>query len=183
MRHLSLLAVFALVGCGAHSSAPSTTDTNVALGAAWQLDMQSTTERGGVAYTLQAPPNQVWSTLIGIYDALEIPVTVADPRTHTVGNPQLTVTRRLGGEPLSNFISCGITGGVAANNYRVQLSVMTEVLAAQGGGSRVRTVVEATGRDPFSGNAPLQCATTYGLERRIEARLKDALRDSPPADS
>lgn len=187
MRYLPALAILILTltlsGCGTTASpatsTPSTTRTDVS-SIQGQLEISMTTEAGGVSYTLAASPEQVWSALVAVHNALEIPLAVADTRARVLGNPQLTLTRRFTGEPLSSFLSCGVTGGVAANNYRIQLSLLTNLSPASGGGTRVRTVVDASGRDPFAGNPPVNCASTYGLERKIATLLNEAIQPSSP---
>jgi hypothetical protein len=183
MRFLTAVIGLLTVGCasgGTPHAPPTTTGTTVITGGeaglAGSFDIAMTTESGGVVYVLDAPMDRVWSALNVVHATLGIPTNTVDPRTRSIGNTNLNINRTFAGEPVSNMLSCGVTGGVAANNYRIQMSLLTTLTSAPGGGTRVRTLVNATGRDPFAANAPVQCASTFNFERRIARLVSEQLQ-------
>jgi hypothetical protein len=182
MRYLAPLVGLLMIGCASGGTPPAaTTSTGTTMvtggeaGLSGTLNIQMTTETGGVSYVLDAPVDRVWSALNAVHAILGIPTTTVDTRTRSIGNTNLNISRTFAGEPVSNILTCGLTGGVAANNYRIQMSLLTTLTTVSGGGTRVRTVVDASGRDPFAANAPVQCASTYNFERRIARLVSEQL--------
>jgi hypothetical protein len=129
----------------------------------------------GVA-NLGAPVDKVWGTLAPVYEALAIPLTIADPATHTIGNQGMRAHHRLGDVRLSEYLNCGDSqGGQSADTYEVNMSVVTALTTNASGGTTITTTVDAMAK-PGSFSAEFsRCATTGRLESRIvqlvEARL------------
>ncbi|CAN5736567.1 hypothetical protein BH23GEM6_BH23GEM6_06910 [soil metagenome] len=181
MRYVaSLMAGLALFGCATGGSPPApasgTTTTSIMGARGGLMDIEMTTDAGGTVFSVDAPVDRVWTALTTAYNTLDIPVSVSDARARSMGNTSLSISRSFAGEPMANLLSCGVMGGVAANNYRIQMSLLTNLTAAPGGGTRVRTIVSATGRDPFAANPPVQCASTFNLERKIAILLNQQLQ-------
>jgi hypothetical protein len=184
MRCLPLLGVLLVSGCASAGVGlppePTVTTTTIA-GGTGPMELRTVPDAGGLGYSLTVPPREAWRLMRQVHEDLEIPIGILDDRAMVIGNPRLTLTRRFAGEPLASYFSCGVTGGVAANNYRIEMSLLSTLTPAADGGTRVRTEVTATGRDPFGGNAPVQCASTYGLERKIAAAVAALQRSPAPA--
>lgn len=131
------------------------------------LDMRSTT------LELPSEVDRTWEAIQQTYARLEIPVALRDEATHTLGNRQLVLQRRLGKEPLSRYFRCGSDGmGQAlADRYRLRISITTRAVPRESG-SAAETRVQATGVNPAVSAAPVQCASNGNLEERIASELK-----------
>ncbi|HEX2093707.1 MAG TPA: hypothetical protein VHG28_14995 [Longimicrobiaceae bacterium] len=126
---------------------------------------------------VNAAPDQVWQALPAVYQELGIPLTANDPTIRTLGNRNFVVARgKLAGKPMSTYVNCGFAemGGFAANEYRVNLSVVSLVRPGPQGGSEVQTLVEATAADHRApqGRAPRPCTSSGELERQIAAGVQ-----------
>ncbi len=183
MRFFSCLCVAAFAACAAADPpavrGPTPTTTTIS-SQGWNLEVVQAGADAGYTEAVHASVEEVWTVLPAAYASAGILLAVQEREARFVGNPRIVVQGRLGNEPLSNFISCGITGTSAANTYRIELSVMTHLSEASDGKTRLRTEVEAFGRDLFAGNAPVRCATTFALERRIAAFVSERFRAPAP---
>jgi hypothetical protein len=130
---------------------------------------------------VNASPDQVWQVLPDVYQELGIPLGTNESASRMLGNRNLVVTRgKLVGQSMSSYLNCGMAelGGFAANEYRVNLSVMSAVKPGAGGtGSQVQTLVEATAADHRApqGRAARPCTSTGEIERQIAARVRARL--------
>lgn len=110
------------------------------------------------------------------YKAMGVDPAFTDPVKFKVGNPEFTRTGRLGDVLLHNYVGCGTTmTGLAADNYRVQFSVISYV-AAKGAGSSVETALTARATDPSASKGWISCLSTQVLETRINKMLTEISR-------
>lgn len=134
------------------------------------------TSNGATAITIPVPLDRSWKALSAAYGNLGITVAAADPASHTLGNHQVELRRKLKSERLSSFLDCGtgLDGYPHADEYAVTLDLVTQLTAADNDGTTVRTLVSATAT-PVSGLAsdPVQCVSNGTLEQRI-AKLVQA---------
>lgn len=122
-----------------------------------------------VSVDIPASPDATWQALIEVYDNIGIEIGGADPARRALNNPDLTVSRRLGGERLSKYLSCGsgLTGAFA-DRARVQMSILSQVTATPDGQSVVHTTIRAVGQNPEGvSNTRVPCGSTHQLEYRI----------------
>jgi hypothetical protein len=171
---IRILAILALTGCASAASTgrpPDNPARVMTTGTSADILIASDAEAG--ALPLRASPEAAWIGLPGVFEALEIPVDQVDSRQKLLGNSAFTTRRRLGGQPLSTYLSCGSTlSGPIANQYDVRLSVLSQILPSAGGDARIRTRVEATARSrDGASSSSVPCATTGGLETRIAELL------------
>ena len=126
------------------------------------------TEGYAVRGKVPAPPERTFATVVAVYEALGIPVTAMDSASLTVGNPRFTVTRRLAGERLTEYLDCGDNRGIPnAEVYTVRMDIRSTV-SPDPDGSSVATVIEATARsNDGTGTQPVVCHTRARLEERI----------------
>ena len=84
----------------------------------WRLQVQSSL----VTHHVDAPVEQVWAVLPGIYEELEVPLTDYDAEGLTLGNRQF-VPRRIGGQRMSRYLDCGgpSSGRPFADAYQVEM--------------------------------------------------------------
>jgi hypothetical protein len=135
------------------------------------------TDAYAIRGTVPAPPAQTFAALAAVYADLGIPVTATDPATMTLGNPRYTVTRRLGGTRMTEYLDCGDFRGIPnAEAYTVRMDIRSTV-TAEGEGSVVATVIQATARsNDGTATQPVACRTLTKLEDRIaQATMRKAL--------
>jgi len=133
------------------------------------------TEASVTQRTFQVPPEQVWAVVPGVYERLEIPITTADPAAREIGNTGY-LARRVEGKRMNSYLDCGTQlGGAVANSHDVTLSVVTKVIAQEGGATGVRTVLDASARARATSGNPVHCQSRGVLEERIGRLIAEAL--------
>lgn len=173
----SLLLLLALAACasppGDAVDVTSPARPSVTVSGA-TVDINIPTERAIVAEAVDATPAAAWSALPKAWADLGIEVRESSRATRTLGNARLTVSRRLGDVPLSRYLSCGAgIQGAFADSYRIQMSIQSAVVPAQGGGVEIRTYIEAVARNPEgTSNTAVNCTSTQRLERDIASRVR-----------
>ena len=174
MTRIRILAILAVTGCASAAGTgrpPENPARVTTAGTGADILIANDTEAG--LLRVRATPEAAWIGLPGVFEALEIPVNQVDSRQKMLGSSAFTTRRRLGGQPLSAYLSCGSTlSGPIANQYEVRLSVLSQIFPAAEAEARVRTRVEASARsrDGASGSS-VPCASTGGLETRIAELL------------
>ncbi|HZG44566.1 MAG TPA: hypothetical protein VEY93_16560 [Longimicrobium sp.] len=123
------------------------------------------------------PVEQAWAALPGVYEGLGLAgAGVIDEGQRRFGAGPATLPRRLNGELLSRFLDCGSTVSMPnADGYAVTLTIVTQ-LSAEGPGTRVQTVLEATARPRETAGNLVTCTSRGRLERLISSRLQPAPR-------
>jgi hypothetical protein len=128
-----------------------------------------------VSVGIAASPDAVWEALVQVYANLEIEIAGADPRTRSLNNPDLIVSRRLGGERLSRYLECGSgTIGGFADHFRIHMNILSQVVAKPDGQSTLHTTIQAVGDNPEgTSNTRVPCGSTHQLELRIAAEVEE----------
>lgn len=121
----------------------------------------------------QAPLDSVWSRLPAVYEALDIPVEVTDPRTWTFGNRRFT-GRNLAGKRTIDLVYCGHEGAgpSAVRATLVRLSIVSALKRLASGDTELTTEVTGTST-PMDGTstAATRCVSNGELEQRIADAL------------
>lgn len=128
-----------------------------------------------VSVDIPASPEVTWGALIQVYENIGIEVGGADLRTRSLNNTDLLVSRRLGGERLTRYLSCGsgVTAGSAAH-IPIHMSILSQVTAGSGGQSVLHTTIQAVGENPEGvSNTRVPCGSTHQLEYRIAAEVAE----------
>ena len=125
--------------------------------------------------TLPAPLRSVWGVMPAVFERLQIETNYIDPGAGTIGNGNFR-PRRIGGRSLSTFIDCGsgLTGPYA-NSYAVRMSLLVQLGSAPGGGTTVRTSLDAYAEDRAVSARPIHCQSKGELERAIWALIQEML--------
>lgn len=131
------------------------------------------------ARVIAAPPAAVLDATRAAYAGFSIPVTLDDPATKRVGNPDFQRTREFMGKRMVELVNCGgsITGPNAIS-FRIFMSLVTRVQDAPNGQSKVTVQLVAAGKDIASGASvdKIPCGSTGRIESRlfeeIERRAK-----------
>lgn len=129
---------------------------------------------GPQTVTLATTPEKAWQPLLNAFQKLGIPVSTMDTGQRTAGNTSLQVRRQLGGQPLSRYFECGtnLTGNIA-NNYRLEISVISRLDPDGQGGTRLQTRVTGLARSPEGASSnPVNCGTTGRLESDLANLVK-----------
>jgi len=176
MSRLALLTTLLALGCATgQSNLPSgstRTHTTIDAGKSTYDIVQETTP-DILTRTVSASLDRAWAALPAAYGDLRVPLNAVDATSHMIGSGVITAHRQFAGMRLSKMIDCG-TSGIGeprADGYTVHLNVRTQLSAAAGGGTVVRTLIEAAARDAATSDPPVRCATTGALERRIADAL------------
>lgn len=183
-RSSLLVALALLAGCGsARTELPDTprvhraiTQIETAEGASYTVTQ---VVEGNLRRTnIEGTPDAAWSALPGVFAELGIPVTMVDPRAKTIGTVEKRV-RRLGNVRPARYLDCGSgMAGQYANIYDVYLTVVTQLHPAPGGGTEVRTQLEAAAKDAAHSNNPIRCSSRGVLEQAIAEALQTRLGGS-----
>jgi len=116
---------------------------------------------------LNASPESAFVALKSLYPILGVEVKHADPASGEVGNRNLSIVRRLGDRPLSDYVNCGNTMmGLAADSYRLRMSVVSRV-TPRGTGSTVLTLLTASGEDMTASKGVVECSTLGVFESKL----------------
>jgi hypothetical protein len=170
LQHLLICA--ALAGCAsggasAPTSGPREVTTRVETGEG-TVDLRSMRSDPTGAFSISAPPDDVWRALAVVYDELEVHVTTLDTDNRRIGIENARIRRRLGGTRLSKYLSCGERlGQPVADSDDIVMTLITQVVPADADNSTLHTLVDASAKLTGSGGAPINCATTGELERHI----------------
>jgi hypothetical protein len=124
---------------------------------------------GSGTRALPAPPDSAFYALVEAYQGMGVTPNVIVSSSRTVGVRDGGYSQRLGKRRLSEFVSCGsdAAGLPLADQYRVILTALSQVVPAQGGGSVVTTQVSATARNMAQSTDPVRCSSTGRLEAAV----------------
>lgn len=145
------------------------------------VDLRITRDDVASGLTIPAPRAALWALIPAAYEAAGLPEPALDRGAWTARLQNHTATRRLGGDAMAYFLQCGNgPTGPHANSRRIRMTVQTALESLASGETRAHTRVDAIAISiEGAGAAPLQCASTGMLERRINR----ALRDGAAADT
>ena len=127
-----------------------------------------------VGSNFAAPPTAVWIAVKQVYADLGIPVLVDNPPAHQLGNKDFNRTGRLAARPMTEFFDCGRgISGLNASNFRIYISLLTEVTSDGNGGTKTLTTFTGSGQD-MSGSSTdrVPCASTGRFEQLFLDRVK-----------
>ena len=123
----------------------------------------------GESAAIAAPPDAVWQAAKKVYAAIGVPLTVDNPASHQLGNPNFYASRQFAGQPMTKFVDCGngMTGAKAAT-YRIYMSLLTTIVSDGGSGSRVHTIFVPLGQDVTEGSTDrIACGSKGALEQLV----------------
>jgi hypothetical protein len=169
-RRPTLFVCLALAACASpNSSAPAPAVETIRVPTATPGGTASLTSTTAAnIWTVSRPIDRVWLVLAPAFDSLAIPLTTVDPTSHTIGNGDLRVRRRLGAESLRTYLNCGNTQGAPnAETFDIRLSVMSQLTPAGPGSTTVTTTVQAMARPVSVSGEFIRCSSTGALETRL----------------
>lgn len=168
-RALLLLALCGCASAGSPSESSNTTPKQAAIYSSPETGTLLADRPTASSATIAAAPAAVWLAVKKIYVDWDIPVTVENPSTHQIGNPNFYKLRQMAGKSMTDFVDCGsgMTGPKAAT-YRIYSSLLTDVMTDGKGGTKVRVTFVPMGQDIAGGSADrIPCGTTGRLEQLL----------------
>jgi hypothetical protein len=132
------------------------------------------------AIQIDAPPAAVWAAVKKVYQDFDVPITVDNLPGHQLGNANFYKSRQMGGERMQALVNCGngMTGPNAAN-FRINMSLLTDVNPNGKGGTKLQTTLIAKGQDVSGGSSDLiPCGPTGRLELMLLNKVKAELGKS-----
>src|SRR5262249_45358876 len=99
-----------------------------------------TTVAANARAPIPAAPSRTFEAVKAVYEELGIPAGTHDPASGRFGNTDFYKSRKLANDAMSTFINCGesFTGPVA-NNYRIFISLLSQVRPDGKGASELQT--------------------------------------------
>ena len=127
---------------------------------------------------VNADADRTYRTLASVYDALMIPDNLRDSTGRYVGNTALRKSRSFAGGPMSRLVECGVgMTGPNADNYRINMAIVSRVEATPDGRARLRSALVASGEDVSGPSRDVvTCGSTGTLEARIHELVSQRLR-------
>jgi hypothetical protein len=126
--------------------------------------------------SLSFPLDSVWRALPATYESLGIAISDFDEKTHVIGNSGLKIRRRLGTTALSRYLDCGNTQmGPSADDYQINLSVLTQLSPGDSGRTVLTTNVDATAQGLQFAQQAVRCTSKGTIEARIVELVKGRL--------
>lgn len=180
MRRLPfLVAVVITAACASSGSSPNTElpSPSDRIIASDNQGVMRTTVAPNAKVRIPAAPSRVLPALRAVFADLAIPVTTDDPSSGRVGNANFWKSRKLGDEPISTYLNCGAAiTGLAADTYRVYISLLTAVRPDGSGGSELEIALVAQAQNMEGTTADrVACGTTGRLEERIQKMVLQKL--------
>ena len=177
MRYVTFAAVACLTGCTAMRSTVSAPPDEIRSTVRLHTDrgfrdLELTRNTFDRPRFVRTGSTAGLAALPAIYAELGIPsAEVLNTEDNLFGRRRMRARHELAGVRMSRYLNCGSTFVGGPDSYELVLTVMT-ILRPTGGGSTVRTWVDAQARDVVgSGTMPIQCSSTGLLEREILQRL------------
>lgn len=124
---------------------------------------------------LPGEPADVWDALLEVQAELELPVNFVDAQKRSTGMQAVRV-RKLSNRRPGLFLDCGRgNAGEYANTYDVYVTLVSQVLPSEKGGSELRTQLEAVAKDAAHGNNTIRCTSSRRLEKEIAQGIRARL--------
>ena len=138
------------------------------------VETQLRVESSMLTHQVDAPVEEVWAVLPSVYGELEISIGAFEPETRTVGNRAFR-PKRIGGALMSRYVDCGsgVTGRPKADEYQVNMFLLTKVDPLHPDTTRVQTEMFATAKSREIAGNRVQCRTKGTLERRISEMISE----------
>lgn len=169
MRRSNVLFLVVSTASCASSPAPDVSLPSQRTVAVDDSRVYRTTVPANAKAAIPAAPSRTYDAVKAVYEELGIPPGTHDPTTGRFGNADFYKSRKLANDPMSSFLNCGesFTGSVA-NNYRIYMSLVSQVRPDGKGGSELETAFSALAQNmEGSSGDRISCGSTGKLEERI----------------
>lgn len=124
----------------------------------------------------------VFQALLSAFEEVGLKIGGADQVRGVVQSERTIATRQLGGQRLSDLLTCGATlTGDRADSWRIELDVMAQVQPEGTEKTRLTTRFQATARTTDgTGRNPIACTTRGVLEQKIAEATAARVRSELP---
>jgi hypothetical protein len=174
--------ILSTASCASSSSTPNVSTPTQRTVAVDDARVYRTTVAANSKVPIPAAPNRTFDAVKVVYEELGVPPGTNDAASGRFGNTDFWKSRRFANEPMSSFLSCGesFTGPVA-NNYRIYISLMSQVRPDGKGGSELETAFSALAQNmEGSSGDRIPCGSTGKLEERIRKAVLLRIGASSP---
>ena len=114
------------------------------------------------------PPDVPVATVPQVFGALGIDPNVIDTNQMIFGSAGAIYRHQIGKELISHYFDCGTMLGIStADTYDVHIRVISQVVPADGGLSKIRTETEASAIATDRPGGSVRCASNGRFEARI----------------
>jgi hypothetical protein len=171
-----LLILLAVCACASPSGGSQTDETTPRQAAIFQSAETGTLmgERPHASVaSIAAPPAAVYAAAKKVYAAFDVPLKYDSPATGQLGNDNFFKSRSFAGRPMTELADCGsgMTGPKAAS-YRINISLMTQIVPDGKGGTKLQTTFVPMGQDVAGGSSDkIPCGTTGRLEQLFNDKV------------
>jgi hypothetical protein len=175
---MTVLLVLAVTACGrAIPQAPAERVTARSTVAPRET-VDLTRDTDVIETRVPAPPERVWQTLHEVHETLGIPFTSGRAEDGAAVFQLQNQIRTVAGKSASKYLDCGMgPAGPRADSYRLLIKVLHRFDSPAPGTTALRTLLEASARNPAISGDPVPCSSTGLLEREIGGMV--ALRLQP----
>lgn len=166
MRNLSLLALLLFAAsCAPTGSSSARPEQSVGIQGG-VLAVSTARQANALTDEFMVGAEEMFVLVPRIYDYLGLEVNSADRDNLVVGIEGVRV-RRIGGNRLSTYLSCGRgVAGPNADTFEVTMTALTQVVP-QTEGSQIRVQVLGSARNRTHGGSAVTCQSTGELEETI----------------
>ena len=171
----ALGASIALAGACASTGTSPVEGANVTTQSTVRVDGGATTYQTDLTHSdraaesdLPVSADRAFAIMPLVYEQIGLKINTAVSDSRTIG-VNAARTRRIGKEPLSRYLSCGMdaTGTSLADSYAVSLTVLSRVTPSGTTGSVLSTQVIATATPMATSGNAVTCQSTGALESLI----------------
>jgi hypothetical protein len=139
---------------------------------------QSISTRQDDAASVQVVDHSVdalWKVLPAVYEEMGLSVTTVNPAQKLIGSDNIKLRKSLKGTPLSRYFDCGQTQiGPNADDYEISLTMLTRLVAASAGSSKVELTTIVSARPVARRQNPQNCVNLGNLDAKFLTALKAA---------
>lgn len=134
-----------------------------------------------IGHKISGPVDAIIKAVDEVYAEFGLPVEAFDPSTGRFPNRRVTLSRRLGKQPLSRYLDCGRGfAGNYADRYRVTISTAAWTEPATGTATKLHVAIIGGGLDPSgAGDGYVLCTTRGFFEDEFVKRVSAKLASSP----
>jgi hypothetical protein len=175
MRHACLIIVCATACATAPARDPASTE-NIRVSVAPQQTMDITHQQLIKEAVFTQPRAAVWQALLGAHEAFGLAAESADEAAGRASFVARDRSRVIAGKAASTWIDCGQgPAGARADSYRLTLR-LSHQLDVVAGGIALKSVVDASARNPGMSSDPVPCSSTGRLEEAIASNMAVRLK-------
>ena len=132
------------------------------------MDIRWTRDHDVSEQNLLIPADVAWAAFPRVFGELGLDPNLIDSKQMIFGNAGAVYRHQIAKERISHYFDCGAMLGVStADTYDVHIRVISQVVPADGGLSKIRTETEASAIATDRPGGGVRCASNGRFEARI----------------